>query len=113
MDKTALTGRYTFEFCDGTTCELSLAFIQLKRLSSKNPSLYKRYQSIINSKNPDELEMITVLYAAYICANFDAENLFTEDEFTEKCGTDRFAVRDAMEAMTNPKKRKASVSHSD
>ncbi len=113
-NKTALTGKYTFEFCDGATCELSLAFIQLKRLSSKSPNLYKRYQAVMNKgNNADELDMLTVLYAAYICANFDKENLLTEDEFIEKCGTDRFAIRDAMEAMTNPKKRKASASRSD
>lgn len=114
MDKTALTGKYTFEFYDGTTCEMSLAFIQLKRLAHKNPNLYKRYQATMNKGNSaDELDMLSVLYAAYICANFDNDNILTEDEFIEKCGTDRFAIRDAMEAMTNPKKRKASESRSD
>ena len=114
MDKTAFCSKYTFEFYDGTTCEMSLAFIQLKRLSSKKPGLYKRYKSIMTNPNAaDELDMITVLYAAYNCANFDSENLLTEDEFTEKCGTDRFALRDAMETMTNPKKRKASANPSN
>lgn len=113
MEKTALAGKYTFEFYDGTTCDMTLSFIQLKRLSSKKPSLYKRYQAVMNNKNPDELEMITVLYVAYVCANFDVEPLLTEDEFMEKCGTDRFALKDAMEAMTNPKKRKASDSLSN
>ena len=114
MDKTAFCSKYKFEFCDGTTCEMSLAFIQLKRLASKKPGLYKRYQAVMNKGNSaDELDMLSVLYTAYICANFDDENILTEDEFIEKCGTDRFAIRDAMEAMTNPKKRKASVSPSN
>ena len=113
MEKTALTGRYEFEFYDGKTCEMTLAFILLKKLSCKNKELYKRCQKVMTNGPEDELDMIAVLYAAYVCANMNGENLLTEDEFTEKCGCDRFALRDAFDAMTNPKKRKASADRSN
>lgn len=113
MDKTALTGRYEFEFYDGTSCEMTLAFILLKKLSCKNKDLYKRCQKVMTNGPEDELDMIATLYAAYVCANMNEENLLTEDEFTEKCGCDRFALKDAFETMTNPKKRKASVDRSN
>lgn len=113
MDKTALATRYTFEFYDGSTCQMTLAFIQLKRLASKNKPLYDRCQKVMANGGKDEFDTLTVLYAAYMCANMDSENILTEDEFIEKCGCDRQALMDAMEAMTTPKKRKASANHSN
>lgn len=113
MDKTTLATRYEFEFYDGTTCEMTLAFYQLKKLAGKNKALYNRYQSVMTNGAKDEFDMLAVLYAAYVCANFDKEDRLTEDEFIEKCGTDRYAIKEAMEAMTNPKKRKASEDRSN
>lgn len=113
MDKTALTTGHTFEFYDGTTCQMSLAFIQLKRLASKNKTLYTRCQNIMTNGGKDEFDSLTVLYAAYVCANMNEENILTEDEFIEKCGTDRQAVADAYTAMTTPKKQKASADRSN
>ena len=113
MDKTALSTKYEFEFYDGTTCEMTLAFILLKKLSAKNKELYKRCQKVMTNGAEDEFDMLTVLYAGYVCANMNGENLLTEDEFIEKCGCDRFAVVDAFNAMTNPKKRKASAVRSN
>lgn len=109
MDKTALNTGYTFEFEDGSTCQLSLSFIRLKRLAGKNKSLYERHQKIMMNGGKDELDTLTVLYAAYVCANMDSDNLMTEDEFIERCGSDRVIVNEALEALTNPKKRKASA----
>lgn len=113
MDKKALATTYTFEFYDGTTCEMTLAFIKLKMLSSKNKRVYTACQTVMTNGAKDELDMLSVLYAGYLCANMDAENILTEDEFIEKCGCDRFALADAFNAMTNPKKRKASADHSN
>ncbi len=113
MDKTALATKYTFEFYDGSTCQMTLAFIQLKRLSSKNKNLYTRCQSILANGGKDEFDTLAVLYAAYVCANMDSENLLTEDEFIEKCGTDRQALMDALQAMTTPKKQRASADRSN
>lgn len=113
MEKSALATRYNFEFYDGSTCEMTLAFILLKKLSSKNKTLYDRYNKIMANGGKDEFDTLTVLYAAYVCANIDSENLMSEDEFIEKCGCDRWALNDALQSLTNPKKRKASDSPSN
>jgi hypothetical protein len=113
MEKHALAARHTFEFYDGTTCEMTLAFILLKKLASKNKKAYDACQKVMTNGPKDEFDMLDVLYAGYLCANMDADNILTEDEFIEMCGCDRFAVSDAFNAMTNPKKRKASADHSN
>lgn len=113
MDKTALAKRYTFEFEDGDTCEMTLAFILLKKLASKNKPVYERCQKVLTNGPKDEFDMLAVVYAAYHCANMNNDDLLTEDEFIEKCGCDRFAVSEAFNAMTNPKKRKASAALSN
>ena len=114
MDKSALSTIYKFEFQDGETCDMTLSFIRLKKLSSKNKSLYDRQQKIMGNGGKDEFDMLTVLYAAYVCANMDSdEPLMSEDDFIEKCGSDRPALVEAMQALTNPKKRRASGDHSN
>lgn len=113
MDKMVLATRYKFEFYDETTCEMTLAFIRLKMLASKNKSLYDRCQKVMANGGKDEFDTLTVLYAAYVCANLDCDNHMTEDEFIEKCGCDRQALMDALQALTQPKKRKASADHSN
>jgi hypothetical protein len=113
MEKTALSNRYKFEFQDGSTCEMTLAFILLKRLSSKNKRAYEACQKVMVNGPKDEFDMLSVIYAGYLCANMDKENLLTEDEFIEKCGCDRFEIMNAYDAMTNPKNRKASAVRSN
>lgn len=113
MDKNALCTGYTFEFEDDSTCLMTLSFIRLKRLSAKNKGLYERAQKIMMHGGKDEFDTLTVLYAAYVCANLDSDNLMTEEEFIEKCGSDRVVINEALEALTNPKKRKASANHSN
>lgn len=113
MNKTALATRYEFEFFDGTKCEMTLAFILLKTLASKRKALYDRCQKVMVNGAKDEFDNLTVLYAAYVCANMDSENLYTEDEFIEKCGCDREAVGNALTALMQPKKQKASESRSN
>ena len=105
MNKNALATKHEFEFADGTKVNMTLAFIKLKMLAAKDKRLYDRYMKIMSVGGKDEFDTLTVLYAAYVCANLDEENLLTEDEFIEKCGTDRYAVNEAMQVMTNPKKR--------
>lgn len=106
--------KYVFEFEDGTTCEMTLAFYVLYLLKAKNKSLYDRYNRTMNGmadkkKEYDELESLTILYTAYRCANINEpeENLMTEEEFIFKCGSDRKAVGRAIQRLTNPKKPQA------
>lgn len=95
-----------FEFCDGTTAKLTLAFYALYQLKSKNLPLYNRYNKAMNNSangNYDELDMITILYAAYMCANIGADEIMAEEDFMMKCGSDRIAVANAVKRLTQPK----------
>lgn len=106
MDKKMNT-TIEFKFFDGTTVEMTLFFYALYQLKNKNKPLYDRYNKIMTNQAKgiyDELEMITLLYVAYICANFDSEApLMTEEEFIIKCGCDRGAVGKAVKDLTSPK----------
>lgn len=108
--------KYVFEFEDGTTCEMTLSFYVLYLLRAKNKVLYSRYnRTMSNMADPkteyDELESLTILYTAYVCANINepVDTLMSEEEFIIKCGCDRVAVANAVNVLTNPKKAKASV----
>lgn len=95
-----------FEFCDGTTAKMTLTFYALYQLKSKNKALYNRYNQAMNASAKggyDELEMMTILYAAYMCANANEENVLSEEEFIMKCGSDRVAVGNAVKQLTSPK----------
>lgn len=98
-----------YEFQDGTTCKMTLTFYKLYQLRAKNQGLYKRYVAIINKgKAIEELDMITIMYVSYICANMDADTIMTEEEFMIKCGSDRISIMDAYKKLTQPKKPTAS-----
>ena len=97
-----------FEFCDGTTAKLTLTFYALLQLKNKNRSLYNRYNEAMKNSSKgtyDELEMIDILYAAYMCAHLDDEEILSEMEFIQKCGSDRTAVGNAIKQLIQPKKQ--------
>lgn len=97
---------YNYTFCDGTTAQMTLTFYALYQLKSKNNALYDRYNAImrkISNGKADELDTVTVLYVAYLCANPSEETPLTEEEFIYKLGADRKAVIEAMQTLTNPK----------
>ena len=95
-----------FVFEDGDSCKLTLAFYALYQLKSINKGLYERYNKIMTKGATEELEMITILYAAYMCANIsEAATCMSEEEFMIKCGSDRYAIKTAMEQLIKPKKR--------
>ena len=105
MDKKMNT-TIDFEFCDGTTAKLTLTFYAIYQLKAKNKSLYDRYnKAMLNQTkhNYDEMDWLTILYAAYVCANPDEP--MNEEEFIIKCGSDRAAVGNAVGALINPKKQ--------
>lgn len=108
MDNKKLNTTYDFELADGTSAVLTLAFYKLYQLRSKHKGLYERYNKIMTSNakgnTPDELDTITVLYVAYVCANMDKDDLMDEETFMMQCGSDRKAVNDAVTHLINPKK---------
>lgn len=99
-----LNTNYTFTFEDGSTVEMTLSFYILYQLKGKKRTLYDAYSKIMTKGASDELEMISVLYTAYVCANLaDLENIMSEEEFMMKCGSDRDAVGRAIKALIKPK----------
>lgn len=108
MENKMLNTTYDFALADGTTVKMTLNFYYLYQLRSKNKPLYDRYNSILSNQAKkeyiyDEIDNMEILYTAYCCANMDAENLLTEEEFLMLCGGDRNAVGKAMKALLAPK----------
>lgn len=107
MDNKKLNTTYDFELADGSIVKLTLAFYALYQLRNKHKSLYERYNKIMtsmNKNNTDILDMVTIVYVGYMCANMEAENLLSEEEFLIKCGSDIEAVGNAMNHLIRAKK---------
>ena len=84
---------YTFE--DGETVQMTIAFYAIYQLKTKNKKIYDEYNKIMAAGVKEEIEMCTVLYAAYLCANLTNEKPLSFEEFLIKCGSDRTAVTSA------------------
>ena len=115
MDKNKLLLATTVEhqLFDDTTVKCTLSMFQLKRLASKNKSLYNLVTKVLTKGTEDIFEQIRVVYAAYVCANMDSDDLMSEEEFTIMCGSDYVGVAETLGALINPKKRKASEDRSN
>ena len=110
MDRTKLMLATTVdhEFFDGSTVKCTLAMYRLKQLASKNKKLYDTAMKVLGKGTDDIFESIRVVYAAYVCANMDADELMSEDEFIMMCGSDYAGINQTVSALINPKKRKVS-----
>jgi hypothetical protein len=94
-----------FELYDGRSVPMTLAFYALYQLKTKDKKLYEKYMQIMQKTTTDELEMVTVLYTAYVCANLsDFGNVMSEEEFMMQCGSDRMAIINTYRDLTQPKK---------
>lgn len=109
VNKLMLATTVEHEFFDGSTVKCTLAMYRLKQLASKNKKLYETAMKVLGKGTDDVFESIRVIYAAYICANMDNEELLTEDEFVMMCGSDYTGINMTVTALINPKKRKASA----
>ena len=109
VNKLMLATTVEHEFFDGSTVKCTLAMYRLKQLASKNKKLYETAMKVLGKGTDDVFESIRVIYAAYICANMDSEELMTEDEFVMMCGSDYTGINMTVSALINPKKRKASA----
>ena len=99
---------------DGTTVKMTLAFAVLKMLESKNPELADRYYKVTmkNERDMREMDMITIVYTAYVCANIDNPDVLDEETFMILLGSDRFALRDTVQRMLGAKKNQTFAKHS-
>lgn len=115
MEKQMLNTTYDFPLIDGSSVKLTLAFYYLYQLRNKHRELYDRYNKIMQSTNKNEfdiLDMVTICYVGYMCANMNAETVLSEEEFYMLCGSDMTEVSKAMNHLMNPKKQKASAGRS-
>ena len=101
------------EFFDGTKVKCTLNMWRLKQLASKNKSLYATAMKVLGKGTDDIYESVRVIYAAYVCANMDSEELLSEDDFLMMCGSDYAGINLTVSALINPKNRKVSAEPSN
>lgn len=112
MKKLQMATIVEHEIFDGSTVKCTLAMYQLKRLAGKNKPLYDLVMKVLGKGTEDIFESVRVLYAAYLCANMDSDEVMTEDEFMIACGSDYAGIGVTIQKLLNPKNRKASGEHS-
>lgn len=93
-----------FEMTDGTKVNMSLNFYLLYQLKNKNEATYGEYTKIMSAGTKDEIEMIVVLYTAYLCANLESECMSFED-FLMNCPVNRSTIRATVNRLISPKKQ--------
>lgn len=109
VNKLMLATTVEHELFDGSTVKCTLAMWRLKQLASKNKKLYETAMKVLGKGTDDVFESVRVVYAAYVCANMDSEEIMSEDEFIMACGSDYTGINNTVSALINPKKRKASA----
>lgn len=92
---------YEFKFEDGDSVQMTLTFFAVYQLKKRNKKVYDEYNKIMAVGVEEEIDLIVILYAAYLCANEDASLSF--EDFIAKCGSSRRKVREAVAALQNPK----------
>lgn len=113
VNKLMLATTVEHELFDGTKVKCTLAMWRLKQLASKNKKLYETAMKVLGKGTEDVFESIRVIYAAYVCANMDSEDIMTEDDFVMMCGSDYAGINLTVSALINPKKRKVSAEPSN
>lgn len=103
-----------YTLIDGSTVQLTLAFALLKALEGKNPDLANRYYKITQKKETEmhELDMVTMLYTAYACANLDNPEMMDEETFMILLGSDRLSLRHVFNRLVGAKKNPVSANRS-
>lgn len=95
-----------FTLENGEVVKLTLTFGKLNLLKKLNIELYERYNSIFYGKSEDILDMVTLIYVAYWCANFLGNNeLYKEEDFIELVPFNFLEIKRTYTALTQPKKK--------
>ena len=106
MDK-KLNTIYDFELNDGTVVQMTLQYFALYQLRGKNKTAYDRYNRIMMKGPQEELDNVTILYTAYLCANLARiDECVTELEFLQLMPTDREYTGGILASLLNDKKKK-------
>lgn len=88
------------------TVKLTLTFGKLNVLKSYNNELYTRFNKINYGKGEEVLDMVTIIYVAYWCANYKVgEKIYSEDEFIELVPFDMIEIQRVYNSLMRPKKK--------
>ena len=106
METKNLNTVYNFELDDGEKVEMTLRFYNLYQLKSKNKQAYEKYNKIMIKGPQEELENVTILYTAYLCANLaNIDECMTEIEFLQRMPEDREYIGGILQSLINSKKK--------
>ncbi len=94
-----------FELNNEETVNLTLTFRKLNILKSVNNELYQKFNKIFYGRSEDVMDMITLIYVAYWCANFEKDDIYKEQDFIELVPFDMVEIERAFNGLTKPKKK--------
>ena len=94
-----------FQLNNEEVVKLTLTFGKLNVLRSVNNELYTRYNEIIYGKREDIMDMVTIIYVAYWCANIGNDNKHNEDEFIDLVPFDLPEIQRKYSELMKPKKK--------
>ena len=105
MNESTLTGQ-EYTLSNGEVVTLSLTFGKLNMLKKLNHDLYERVNKIFYGKSEDILDLVTMVYVGYWCANHGkTENLYKEEDFYDLVDFDALELKRVFTALTQPKKK--------
>jgi len=96
-----------YTLINGETVKLTMAFALLKELENRKPELVSKYYKLSAKKDSEfrDLDMVTILYTAYMCANLDNPEAYDEEVFTILLGSDRMSMRYLANQLMGAKKK--------
>lgn len=108
MDKN--NGKTTLELEDGQRVELVLNFATLYKVRGLKKEIYEKYNRIITQGQKDIMDIVTILYMAYLCANINNLDVcMSEMEFMESLPYNPVMLAKKCNELTEPKKKKDSA----
>lgn len=75
------------ELTDGTKIKLTLTYGKLYKLKEKNPEALEEYFALQEKESQNELEMLKIIYIAYLCADNKVQISF--EEFLDRFPSNR------------------------
>lgn len=105
MNRNGKNSYIDFLLSNGKTVKLTLTFGKLNVLKSVDNAKYQQFNKIMAGKSEEILDLVTVIYVAYWCANFGQDNLLKEKDFIELVPFDMLEIERTFNALTKPKKK--------
>lgn len=95
-----------YTLTNGEVVNLSLTFGKLNILKKINIDLYERFNKVLYGKSEDILDLVTMVYVAYWCANYNGTSqLYKENDFYDLVEFDALELKRIFTALTQPKKK--------